>query len=290
MIRETLYKDRPAIELSCSAFSALFLPRDGAKLTSFRTKEGMELLAQTQGAPYRRLQLDSDYEQSECSAFDDMFPAIDPCVICGLVYLDHGEVCRREHQVQLEGDGVTFSCLLPSLHIRYQKTAWCEDGALCIRYRIENQNDFDFPYVWAGHIMVKGEEGAYVVSNLPPSAPITVLDGDPDTETAHILPKPGKKNYKFYYTEAQAPLQCGVVFPKSKTQLTAAFDNQVVKYLGVWVNPGDLNGMYTMALEPCTALFDNPVNAEKANAASYIKAHQKAEFVLKLSYKNLIHA
>lgn len=288
MLRETNYKDRPAVEISCGKISALFLPLDGAKLASLKTETGEELLAQTAGEKYKRLDLEADYEKSECSAFDDMFPAIDFCVINGLQYLDHGEVCRREHTVQIDGDTAVFSCRLPALNIFYKKTAWCENGALCVRYQIENHNDYDFPYVWAGHIMMRGEEGAYAVSNLPPDAAKTILDGNPDEQTAHVLPERGNKNYKFYYTAEKVPLQCGMVYPKSKMEVKVEFDNEVVKYLGLWVNPGDLNGMYTLALEPCTALYDNPVNAEKANAASYIKAHGAVEFTMKMSYKKLL--
>lgn len=284
MIRETFYKDRPAIELSCDKFSVLFLPLDGAKIASFKTDTGDELLAQTAGEKYLHLDLEGDYEKSECSGFDDMFPTIDPCEIKGLQYLDHGQVCRHEHRVEIEEDKVIFSCDLPTLNICFQKTAWCEDGALWVQYEIENHNDYDFPYLWAAHMLMKGEEGAYAVSNLPPD--IKLVDGKANKETAHILPPIGGKSYKFYHTGETHPLHCGIVYPKSKREVTVEFDNAVVKYFGVWVNPGEINGMYTLALEPCTALYDTPVNAEKASAASYIKTHNKVEFTMKMSYKN----
>ncbi len=76
MIKKTIYKDREAITLECSSFSAVFLPSDGAKMASFKTEDGIELLAQAKGEEYRRLFLDSDYVKSECSAFDDMFPPL----------------------------------------------------------------------------------------------------------------------------------------------------------------------------------------------------------------------
>ena len=288
MIKETFYKDRPAIEIGCDEFSAVFLPLDGAKLASFKGIEGDEFLLQTEGEKYRRLELDGSFEKSECSGFDDMFPAIDPCVINGLHYLDHGEVCRREHSVEIEGNKVTFSCTLPILNIFFKKTAYCENGALLIEYSIENNNNFDFPYVWAAHMMLKGEEGAYAFSNFPLDAPKTFLSGDPDKNAPHILPSKGsKRHYKYYYNEAKSPLKCGMVYPKSGAEVTVEIDNDTVKYLGFWVNPGDLNGAYTVAVEPCTAPFDNPIKAQKVNAASYIKAHQKAEFTLKLSYKKI---
>ena len=287
MIKEALYKGRPAIELSCSEFTALFLPLDGAKLASFKTKTGHELFVQAEGEAYRRLDLVSDYEKSECSGFDDMFPTIDACVINGFQYLDHGEVCRRRHHITIGTDQLAFSCALPELNVHYEKTVYCDNGALFIKYTIKNNNNFDFPYVWAAHMMFQGEEGAYAVSCFPPDAPKTFLAGNPDRKAPHILPPRGNKEYKYYYCDAKAPLICGMVYPKSGTQITVEFDNDIVKYLGLWVNPGDLNGMYTIAVEPCTALYDSPIMAEKANAASCIKANQKVEFTLKMSYKNI---
>lgn len=285
MIKKTLYKDRPAVEIRCDEFSALFLPLDGAKLASFKTKNGEEFLAQATGDKYRRLDIEADYEKSECSAFDDMFPTIDPCVINGMKYLDHGEVCRREHGMEITDNAVTFSCRLPALNVFYKKTVSATNGALCVKYTIKNNNSFDFPYVWAGHIMFKGEKGAYAVSNLPLDAPKTFLSGNPDKSKPNVMPDTGNKHYKYYYNQSISPLKCGMVYPESNTEVTVEFDNDTVKYLGFWVNPGDLNGMYNLAVEPCTALFDSPINAEKANAASYIKANSEITFTLKMYYK-----
>lgn len=288
MIRETFYKDRPAIEISSNEFSALFLPSDGAKLVSFKHKNGNEFLAQAKGDKYRRLGLDTSYIDAECSAFDDMFPTIDPCEINGMQYLDHGEVCRHEHSVEIDGDAVTFLCKLTSLNVIYKKTAYCNGDELCVKYSIENHNSFDFPYVWAGHMMFKGESGAYAVSNFPTDSPMTVMFGNTEPgEKALHLPDVGNKQYKFYYTEAKPPIKCGVVYPKSKLQINVEFDNDIVKYFGLWVNPGDLNGMYNIALEPCTALYDNPVNAEKVGACSYIPAHKTVEFTLKMKFEEI---
>ncbi|MDD6203630.1 MAG: hypothetical protein PUC05_01335 [Firmicutes bacterium] len=289
MIQACIYKDRPAIAVSCEGFKALFLPEDGAKLASFQTKSGDELLAQAGSDKYRRLGADTGYVQSECSAFDDMFPTIDPCVINGMQYSDHGEVCRREHKTETDGERVTFICELEKLNITYKKTAFAQDGALQIKYSIENRNSFEFPYVWAGHIMFRGEEGAYIVSDLEENAEKRFMFGKPlSAERAHILEKCGEnKEYKYYYTKESTPLKCGIVYPQSKKQISVEFDNDTVKYLGVWMNPGDLNGMYNLALEPCTALYDSPLSAQKANASSYIGAGATVEFTLKMKYKEV---
>ena len=288
MIKRTFYKDRPAIEISCDAFTAVFLPSDGAKMASFKTNDGEELLAQAITEKYLRLDLDSDYEKCECSAFDDMFPTIDPCCINGLEYLDHGEVCRREHTVEIYNGKIYFTCELPRLKIIYEKTIYVENDSLYIKYCIKNGNNFDFPYVWAGHMMLKGESGAYVVSNYKKGSLIRIMFGNPKSkDSVHILPDIGNENYKYYFTEAISQLKCGVVYPHSKTEINVEFDNDIIKYFGVWINPGDLNDMYNIALEPCSAPYDNPVNAQKENISSYIRANEKIDFTMKMSYKKI---
>jgi Zn-finger nucleic acid-binding protein len=135
--------------------------------------------------------------------------------------------------------------------------------------------------------MIRGEEGAYAVSNFGENAPKKIVSGKPANErTAHILPPKVQKQYKFYYTDAKPPVKCGVVFPKSNTEVSFEFDSDIMKYFGVWVNAGDLNDMYTMAIEPCTALYDDPIRAKAANAHSCIKAHDSVDFTLKMFCKS----
>ena len=272
MINTTTYKDRPAIAV------------DGAKLASFKMKNGDEILAQAPGEKYLRLGIDSNYVECECSAFDDIFPTIDVCVVNGMDYIDHGEVCRREHEYVMEEDSVTFKCELKELNISYLKTVYIEDKTLCIRYNIMNHNSFPFPFVWAAHMMFVGEKGAYVVSDYSENASKEFMFGRPvSSEKAHILEEYGtNKEYKYYFKEDKAPMKCGIVYAKTGKQISVEFNNDVVKYLGVWMNPGDLNGMYNLALEPCTALYDSPIKAEETNTASYIEAQSNVEFVLKL--------
>ena len=283
MIREVFYKDRPALEVACEEFKACFLPKDGGKMASFQDKDGFEFLLQTQGENYRRLSLDGDFEKSECSGFDDMFPTIDPCEIRGLAYLDHGEVCRHEFEVKKDGEKVKFSCFLEKLDILYEKTVYAKDGALFLDYHVQNRSEFDFEYLWAGHILIRGEEGALAFSDLD-GTPRKIVAGCPlSEENAHVLPPKTHKHYKYYHTEAKQDLRCGAFYPQSQKTLLVECAGEAVKYFGAWVNAGDLNGAYTIALEPCTALFDDPIHAKEACASSCIKAGGSVRFTLKMS-------
>ena len=280
MRTSAIYKDRPAIVLTNGLLSATFLPRDGAKLVSLKAGNGEEYLEQAKGETYRRLGIRTGYIDAECSAFDDMFPTIDPCTVNGMEYLDHGEVARRGHGVQILEDSVIFPCTLKALNVVFEKRAFFSDGELKLVYRIKNLNPYDFPYVFAGHIMLRGEAGAEVVCPLEESSAKEIMFGTPKHRPNVLCEKGADKEWKYYYSKPLTPLSCSVNYPHSRRRVSVKSDSEAIKYLGVWMNPGDLNGMYNVALEPCTAMYDSPEKA--GETCSYIKANDTVEFALKI--------
>lgn len=283
MISNCFYKDRPGIKVCGDGIEAVFLPEDGGKLVSLKIS-GKEMLAQREGEKYLRLGPDTSYVKSECSAFDDMFPTIDPCVIGDFTYSDHGEVSRTAFDYTIADDVVHLKCDAKSVNAVFSKSAYCVGDTLNIAYKIENKNDFRLPYIWAGHIMLVGEEGAEIISGYESDAAVTVAFGNPpDMEYANILQKCGEnKEYKYYYDYPQVPMECFVAYPKMCKKIEFSFEGDAVKYLGIWMNPGDLNGMYNLAIEPCTAPYDNPEKAEEKGKGSYIDPYGSVEFVLKI--------
>ena len=97
MIVHTSYKNREAFVVESGALRATFLTNDGAKMASLIDLEtNRELLLTRDGESYRVLTADGSYVDSECSAFDDMFPTIDPYTpekgaYKVITYPDHGE-------------------------------------------------------------------------------------------------------------------------------------------------------------------------------------------------------
>jgi hypothetical protein len=282
MLRDGFYKDRPALFLEEGDRSGCFLPEDGGKLVTLRVGE-REVLAQRQGACYRRLLPDTSYVKAECSAFDDMFPTIDPCEINGKRYLDHGEVSRLPWVAIADGDTLTLTCHLQEINAEFSKVITLCDGVLTLVYRMTNHTDAPLPCLWAGHIMLAGEEGAWVESPYTQADSITQCFGQPlSRQEAHVLPPIGATGeYKFYYDEPAAPMQCTVCYP-SGGRVHFDFEGDAVRYLALWFNPGQLNGMYNLAVEPCTAPYDDPLRADAAGKGFALPPHGSVAFTLRI--------
>lgn len=290
IIRRINYKDRPAIAVETNKLIALFLPEDGGKLASLRTKSDYwEFLAQTDNKNYRTLAYDGSYVDAECSACDEMFPTIDPCVPSADFgeYPDHGEVCRMVHEVYIEEDGVRFYVRSRNLKYTYQKWITCDDeGNLIMEYTIDNPTSYPFPNLWALHCMLRGEPSAKLLLPYEEDAPVEIMFGP---ENAIQLPRDqlqpywsGGATYKFYYLDPMPKGVCGCQYTDNGHKFLMEFDNEKIPYLGVWLNSGGFKDMYNLALEPCTAPFDTPANAEARGRGSVLSPYEKLQFSLRI--------
>ena len=169
MISESFYKGRPAVIVESGDLVSVFLPQDGGKMASLCVRSnGKELLAVKKDKAYKVLAYDGDYVSAECRGFDDMFPTVDPYTPVegayeGITYPDHGETCRIAYDVTPLANGAVLKSKSRIFPVDYQKTIRpAEDGGIDIFYRITNNGDVPFPYLWAGHIMLQGEDGIRV--------------------------------------------------------------------------------------------------------------------------------
>lgn len=291
MIGRDSFKGVPSVVIDTGSLKAVFLPENGGKLASLTDKEtGTELLEQAPGKEYLSIGMDSSYIDGECSAFDDMFPTIDPQ---DGGYPDHGEVCRAKHKCVI-GDGYAeFSYDSVLLPYRYEKRISASpDGGLETAYRITNLSDRALPCLWAGHIMLAGSEGAEVIIPCREGAPATVCfcdNGDlvPGSdigftrELAVQMPfSATAPAYKFYLKE---PADRGELVCKRYRDgifVSISYDASKLPYVGLWMNNGTFKGMYNAAVEMCTAPFDSPEKAEAKGYRAALDANEILEFTL----------
>ena len=299
MICNGTYKDRPAVIAECGCLTAVFLPEDGGKMASLRVRNsGKELLAVKNNPSYKVLSYDGIYIDSECSGFDDMFPTVDPYTpvegsLAGIPYPDHGECCRLPYTTEIAEDRVTLKTVSACFPITYEKTVIpTEDGGMDIVYTVRNNSDSPFPYLWAGHIMLQGEDGIRVFTPFAEDTPTEIMFATTgaDRET---LPKdrlmgyePGVgAAYKFYYLAPMQEGRFGLVYPAG-SRLTFTLDEQKLPYLGLWFNNGEFQDLYSITPEPCTVPFDAPDRAAKRGLTSIIPPKDIFTFTLHIAWED----
>jgi len=296
MITCASYKNREAIVVESDTLRATFLPNDGAKLASLiDLATNRELLLTRDGESYRVLTADGSYVDSECSAFDDMFPTIDPYTpesgaYKGITYPDHGECCRLPYEARVEENKLILSAHSRLFPIHYQKTvATAPDGSITVDYAITNEGDTPFDFIWAGHVMLRGEDGMRLLSPFGEKAPIEMVfatdgyshDTLPRDTLTGFAPHTGAA-YKFYYLDPMPEGFFGVRYAGGR-ELFFRFDKTKLPYFGVWLNNGEFQGIYNLAPEPCTAPFDAPDKARRKGYSSQIGAASTFRFCIAIS-------
>ncbi len=284
------YKNKQGIKLRTTAVECIILPEEGGKMVSFRDNStGRELLAQAEGEIYKDLTFRGSYVDSECSAFDEMFPTIDPWYNGEREYADHGEVCRLPNAyVVTKGKAVALrlSVLSPFGDYRFRKTYQACDGGIEIAYEAENIGSKPLKAIWASHLMLQAQEGEAVLLSedkkyaaefmfcedaaIPKNVTIEngceLLRSAPYSETGNA--------YKFYIKEPyHGEFRYGKITVKTEN----------AGYLGIWINNGCFKGMYNVAAEFCTGAYDTPGAAEAHGADVTIPAGKTLQWKLFLT-------
>ncbi len=288
-IFETTFKNISGICAETETLRAIFLPEHGAKLVSLVYKpKNYELFAQDENPIYLPQSETSNYVEQEVSAADDLFPTIDPCktgFANNIEYPCHGETLRVKHDYQICDNKLVMSFSSKKFGYRFVKTVSCgENGELTTSYEITNQTDADFPCIFGLHCMFRAEEGGKVVT-FEDCDEVTVMF-DEDKEFGHPWDRVKLSDkmltsdryskdanaYKYYLCGKKMKNQCGYFNPVLDKTVMLSYNSKAMPYLGVWMNNGKFKEMYNVALEPCSAPYDSPVNARNQGCEFIIKA------------------
>ncbi len=295
-ITRTTYKSRPALAVTTPAMTALFLPEDGGKLASLTAADGFEFLCQNPAPDYAPLAYDGCYVDSECASFDDMFPTIDPYTptegeFAGITYPDHGEMCRLPYEVTPRGLGVALSASSRILPLTYEKIITPQaDGSLTVTYTIQNHGGESFPFIWAAHCMLRGQDDLRIVTPYPQDTSVTYMfgathaDGLPLDRLSGYQPGTGRA-YKYYFDDPSDGGFVSAIYTNSGHRFEMDFGTpfgSALPYLGVWINNGEFKDYYNIAVECATAPYDSPDRAERHGYCSEIPKKNKWEYTLRI--------
>ncbi len=296
MISYGIYKTRPAVIVQSETLRAVILPEDGAKMASLTVVgKNKELLLIKRGEEYKTLTYDGSYVDSECSAFDDMCPTIDPYTPnlgenMGKTYPDHGECCRLSYQVEITEAGAVFTANSRLFPITYKKTVSIKNRGISLTYEVENHGRESFPFLWAGHIMLQGEDDMVLRTPFPLDSPIEMTfatlgydhNALPKDRLLGFLPGKGAA-YKFYYLEPIQEGKFSLVYANGE-ELIFSYDEKKLPYLGVWLNNGEFQDIYSITPEPCNLPFDAPHKAQLRGYTANIPPKEKFKFDIDISY------
>lgn len=295
-IRPAAYKDRPAVCVETDTLTALFLPEDGGKLVSLTARrDGFEFLCQNPDPDYHRLAYGGSYIESECASWDDMFPTIDPWTptegpFAGKTWLDHGEVCRLPLRADVSGGALHLRTDLRDLPVSFSKDVTPEaDGSLAVTYTLTNRGSHPFPYIWAAHCMLRGQDDLRIETPYPADAPAAYMfgpDNAPDLPRDRLIgyaPGTGAA-YKFYYTQ---PTDGGFVAGRytqsgHRFEMDYRADAAAIPYVGIWINNGEFKNLCNIALECCTAPYDAPDKAAEKGYCSVLAPQSGITFTIRI--------
>lgn len=310
IIRNTLYKGIEALALESEDFQAIFLPQQGAKLCSLKSlKEGREFIYQGKTEEYRIAKYGMGYLEGECAGVDEMFPNIDEFFYDsepwkGIFLPDHGEVWALPWNVEYKTNAVVFSSYGVRLPYQLIKcVSWDENNILNMSYTVKNLSCFQVDYIWAAHMMLEGQKGAYFTFPEGMSKAYTTISDSGtighygDTFTYPYVKRVDGTVYdmsvhrgedandyqKFYFAE-KLPDDIGwgkINYPEGY-QLSIEFPTDRVPYLGAIQAEGGELDLRCMFLEPCTGTFDRPDLAKMHSMNSVLGPYEVHHWYLKI--------
>ena len=97
--------------------------------------------------------------------------------------------------------------------------------------------------------------------------------------------EPGKgATYKFYYLEPMKEGRFGIFYADG-SQLCFTVEPEKLPYLGLWLNNGEFQDIYSITPEPCTSPFDAVDRAGERGYTSVIPAGCDFAFEIEIAYR-----
>lgn len=296
-----VYKGLNAFFIENELIKLTVLKDLGAKIASLIYKEqDFEVAAQPNSGSYTLPRFGDSFENYDVSGFDDCFPTIDPC----LEMVDHGELWSRPWDIEEENgslvcriEGVRFS-------YRFKRIIQVEGSTINLNYRVENVGEKPINALWAFHGLIRGDEysriiipGVDKVVNVHKSKrlhdigtvhnfPETVLPDGTSLRLDRFNPFSGRTE-KFYAYGRLKIGEAALTLNHGKLEYKLSFREDVVPYLGLWIDEGGLRSDGAIALEPTTAFYDSPCIAEEKGDIKPIGPGETLSWTLRISLKPL---
>ncbi len=311
MVKEASFKGLKSLQLENENLKVLFLPDYGSKMVSLYNKQtDREFLFQHPESKLKKPEYGANYAEFDASGFDEMFPTIDSTFypdgpLAGTFIPDHGEVWTLKWSYVITGEKqIRFSVLSHKLPCKLTKSITLNKKGLKINYNVVNNSTDDLKFLWAAHPLLNCNH-KYTKILLPPevdrvinvesgnkhlgkwgtihSYPLTnSLKTGESIDISRVSPPESGTCEKFYFPNSLQEGRSGVHYEDTDEKIIFEFPVDRVPYLGVWKTQGGFRGDYNIALEPCTAIFDDLYLASKIDRISQISAGGNYNWYLKI--------
>lgn len=307
-IKETRFRNVPAIALENSILSAIVIPQMGGKIASlcYRPRQ-FEAAAQPSGREYRPAPHFADFSAYDASGLDDAFPCVDKGTFQGMLLPDHGIIWSSRMKEEIQGERVILRAPESPLSGLYQKEIRLEENALILFYTIENPSGGAtsrparrLPFLWTFHGLLRYEDETFLLfppgtrkltrvfgkgpgrfapeeCSVPPEGqiPVRQLLSEEELQENRAMAK--------YFLPGPAPQgTCGCLYPDHHMKLSLHWDEKVLPYLGLWITAGGYRGDRNLAWEPESAFYDAPERAAQNGTLTFLEPGGKIQFLLRI--------
>jgi galactose mutarotase-like enzyme len=260
--------DIPCYEIQNKLISMTICPAAGGKIVSLKLREtNQELLWHNPNLTFTVHPQGTSYDATFFGGIDELFPNDEKETIDGREYLDHGELWTSPLNAEVAGDDLTLTAKLPLAEMTYEKKIKLsrDEGRIDIDYVIKNLRTTPSYFLWKMHAAMNVHAGDKIIC---PAKNGTLLDedfanrhGQPHfswphwkTDRMDLAPDINSQKREFFYLSDLDQGQMRIESQTANTFFEYQFDKQIFPYAWVFATYGGWNGLYTIVLEPCTAV------------------------------------
>lgn len=288
---EKLYKNMEFLNLENEDLSVILLPDLGFKIASIKHKiKNFEFVFQPTDGKYEKAKYGDDFSKYDTSGIDDCIPSIDICLYpgTGINLVDHGDVWSLKWNVEPTYNGYVGKVTLPSIPLIFEKYISLEKSKIIIKYKIINNTDKNYMYLWAFHGLLNYEDSSYLEFPHELKNYINVQNDELwDFDITKISNFKENSTYKYYFTDKMSKGWASLVHPDKHLKFEINFNPIVIPYLGVWLTTGGFKGEKNIAIEPSNGFYDSLENAFDNEKYEKVMANSSNEWSLEINIKEV---
>ncbi|MFA8342427.1 MAG: hypothetical protein ACEPO8_05590 [Rhodothermaceae bacterium] len=261
MVEVTEHDGYTNLIISNEILEVHIFPEIGGKIHKIiNKKSGAQYLLQSQKSDgrYNQPHYGANFEDFDTSGFDECFPNVSDSKVefengKELFFPDHGELWSRKWDYEIIDKKVKLSIKGVQRKYRFEKIVSLDNHRIDFQYKLQNDCDFDFQYIWSAHPLLNISEGDEII--LPEGQKKLFLNWSSDASIGsfgdyvnwplvdNVNDYSEIKNVSFgkavkLFTDNLKTGSAGVFFKKYNETFLINFDTAENPYLGVWLTYG----------------------------------------------------